>query len=122
MHTRSLAALALVACAGLAHAQTATAPPAPPASATMEVADGTCPRPDLPPGALRQADGRTAVDLTVNADGHVVDGRIVGASGPTRDHRNLDAAVLTSLRQCTFQAVAGAGTHHLKFVYAWHVD
>jgi TonB family protein len=97
------------------------APPPPP---MMSLGAGvTCPRPDYPPAAVRAlVHGATRVRLTVDADGHVTDGEVVGASGPTREHRLLDDTAAASLRGCQFPKVEDKAPRVVTLAYEWRLN
>jgi protein TonB len=89
-------------------ATAAPAPPAPPAPvrrpvpARFNAADPAC-KPEYPPAALRAgATGITHMRFQVDASGHVVGAEVVGSSGPTREHRQLDAAAKAAFSSCPF--------------------
>jgi protein TonB len=85
--------------------------PAPPAPAAPVVAArpaignvSNC-KPEYPPAALKaEATGTTTVRFAVNADGKLAGAEIIKPSGPTREHRLMDRAALSTLSGCTFTA------------------
>lgn len=82
-----------------------------------------CPRPDYPPAALRaQAQGTSLVEVTFDQQGQLVDGKLVGASGPTREHRMLDRAALESFALCQVPASGTPGNRPLRTAYHWRID
>lgn len=102
-----------------------TVVPAPPAPPTLFPVGngGACPHPDYPPAAVRaEARGTTRVSLTVAADGHVTRGEVVGASGPTREHRLLDMATVASFQKCAFPPVDDKAPRTVTLEYAWRLD
>jgi protein TonB len=73
-----------------------------------------------------EATGTTAIKFTIDATGKVVSAEVIRPSGPSREHRLLDRAAVTSLSGCTFrpgrdsagQAV-GASTN---VEYVWKLE
>ena len=84
-------------------------------------------KPKYPPEALQaKASGATRVRLVIGADGRATDAEIIGASGPTREHRLLDDTTRGALMNCNFQpAVTEDGTPIAATVdvqYNWKLD
>ncbi len=96
----------------------------PPVPTRMSVGDGaTCPRPEYPPAAIRaSATGVSRVTLAVGADGRVITGTLIGASGSTREHRLLDDAAVASFRECEFPRADGAQPRTITMDYTWRLD
>ena len=81
-----------------------------------------CPHPDYPSAALRaQASGLSGVEITVDADGLLVDGRVVSPSGTTREHRLLDRAALEAFALCRFPHASTPGTRAFRVGFDWHI-
>ena len=81
-----------------------------------------CPHPDYPPAALRAAaEGTSAVVVTFDAQGLLVDGRIVSPSGPTREHRILDRTALESFALCQVPPAGKPGNRSFGMSYGWHI-
>ena len=97
---------------------------APPVTQTVSLAGGaTCPKPEYPTAALRSgAMGTSRVRLTIAADGSVSDARLVGASGPTREHALLDSLAVASFRACRYPADADHPTRRAVLDYVWRID
>lgn len=85
------------------------APPAPPAApralgtpARIDVS--SCEKPEYPRSALRaEVTGTTRIRFTIDASGRVAKAEIDRPSGPTREHRSLDAAAVEVLSRCPFK-------------------
>jgi protein TonB len=109
-----------------APAPAAPAPPAPVAAQPAITNVAAC-KPEYPPAAQKaEATGTTAIKFTIDATGKVVSAEVIRPSGPSREHRLLDRAAVTSLSGCTFrpgrdssgQAV-GASTN---VEYVWKLE
>ena len=108
----------------------APAPPAPPAvaarAARVNATDPSC-RPDYPAAAARAgATGISHIRFTVDANGKVTAADVVAPSGPTREHRLLDAAAKAALAQCPITPGIDAqgrpvGTQ-VEVEYTWRLD
>jgi protein TonB len=71
-----------------------------PRPASINAGASQC-RPDYPAAAARSgATGVTRIRFTVDAAGQVAGARIVGSSGPSREHRLLDKAAAEALARC----------------------
>jgi protein TonB len=111
-----------------APAPAAPAPPAPaPVAAQPAITNVAACKPEYPSAALKaEATGTTAIKFTIDATGKVVSAEVIRPSGPSREHRLLDRAAVTSLSGCTFrpgrdssgQAV-GASTN---VEYVWKLE
>jgi TonB family protein len=83
---------------------------------------GECPHPDYPSAALRaQAEGVSAVEIIFDEQGRLVDGRLVGASGTTREHRLLDGTALEAFALCRFPATTTPGNRSIRMSYNWRI-
>ena len=81
-----------------------------------------CPHPDYPPPALRsQTSGVSGVEITVDADGLLVDGRVLSPSGLTREHRMLDRTALEAFALCRFPHADTPGTRAFRMSYNWRI-
>ena len=89
---------------------------------TLQVGHGvTCPQPEYPKAALRaEVIGKTQLELRVDANGHVVSGDVIVASGPTREHRMLDGTALEAFAQCAFPASATA--QRMRMAFEWRIE
>ena len=99
----------------------------PPLSKTASVLVSSACHPEYPPAAIRaQATGQTRVRFVVDADGTPQDSEIIGASGPTREHRLLDNAAQASLARCPFtpaRSEAGAPVPSaITITYSWKLE
>ncbi len=82
-----------------------------------------CPHPEYPPAALRtQTSGASVVEIALDANGQVVDGKVASPSGPTREHRLLDRAALEAFALCNFKHLATPGTRPIRMTYAWRIE
>ena len=134
---KSIAAAACsIAMAGGAFAQaaadaaSAATPPASTATlarpAAIYVNSRSC-RPEYPAAALRaRAQGSTRVRFNIAPDGRLLAARLVGASGPTVEHKLLDDAAVAALSRCPIRAgtdesgqPAGA---EITVTYQWVLD
>lgn len=84
------------------------APPAPPAAPRVGTAAridvSSCEKPEYTRAALRaEATGTTRIRFTIDATGKVAKAEIEKSSGPTREHRALDAAAVEALGKCPFR-------------------
>jgi protein TonB len=107
------------------------APPAPPAPAPVAAQPAltsvTGCKPEYPSAALRaEATGTTIIKFTIDAAGKVVNAEVVKSAGPTREHRLLDRAAVSSLSGCTFRPgrdstgkAVGASTN---VEYVWKLE
>ncbi|NJN00671.1 MAG: TonB family protein [Aquincola sp.] len=60
-------------------------------------------KPEYPSAALKaEATGTTTIKFSIDAAGKVVSADVVKPSGPSREHRLLDRAAVTSLSGCSF--------------------
>ncbi len=91
--------------------QAPAAPPAPAAApavvarpATIDASDPSC-KPDYPAAAQRAgATGVSHIRFSIDANGKVTNAVIIQPSGPTREHRLMDAAAKAALSTCPFHA------------------
>ncbi|KPV04655.1 hypothetical protein APR50_21540 [Variovorax paradoxus] len=85
------------------------APPAPPSvprplGTPARIDVSSCEKPEYPRAALRaEATGTTRIRFTIDASGRVAKAEIDRPSGPTREHRSLDAAAVEVLSRCPFK-------------------
>jgi protein TonB len=88
-----------------APAPAAPAPPAPaPVAAQPAITNVSACKPEYPSAALKaEATGTTTIKFSIDATGKVVSADVVKPSGPSREHRLLDRAAVTSLSGCTFR-------------------
>jgi protein TonB len=104
------------------------APPAPPARVAPQVNfNKDCERPDYPPAAARaEATGTTRVKVTVGIDGRATETEIDRPSGPTREHKLLDRAAESAIKNtCKFKpgTVDGKPQPLTTYVeYAWRLE
>jgi protein TonB len=86
----------------------APAPPAPPApkpvARAAQIDVGSCAKPEYPAAAARaEATGTTRIRFTVDGEGRVTKAEVVGSSGPSREHRQLDRVAADALGACKFK-------------------
>ena len=127
--TGQCALLTLMLTSGrLAWSQAAAETCAPTASATAAPgrADIGLPRcaapPRLPLAAYRtEPSGKTTFHVVIDEDGHVLEATVTTPSGPSRLHRQIDEAVLETLKTCQFRAQAGTPRREgdTEFVLRW---
>lgn len=94
----------------------AIAPPAPavprPTGTPARIDVSSCEKPEYPRAALRaEATGTTRIRFTIDATGRVAKAEIDKPSGPTRDHRTMDAAAVEVLSKCPFRPGTDAEGH-----------
>jgi TonB family protein len=83
--------------------------------------------PQYPPEAFHaHATGTTGVRLAVDAEGRVTDSELIGASGPTAEHRQLDAAARASIARCRFKPATSASGEPqaatANVQYRWRIE
>lgn len=88
-------------------APAAAAPPAPAAPRVARPAQidvSSCAKPTYPAAAARaEATGTTRIRFTIDGSGQVTKAEIVGSSGPSREHRQLDRLAVEALGACKFR-------------------
>jgi protein TonB len=68
-----------------------------------------CAKPEYPAAARRtSATGVTRIRFGIDESGHVASAELLGASGMSREHRQLDQAAIAALSRCNFKAGADA--------------
>lgn len=84
-------------------------------------------KPHYPKEAQRSgAQGISQLAFHVDANGKVTQVDILGASGPTREHRLLDQAAAHMLALCPFEPARDEGGHPIASVvpvsYTWRLE
>lgn len=106
----------------------APAPPAPPRVARPAQIDfANCDKPDYPAAARRaEATGITRIRFTIDETGHVTKAEITGASGSSREHRQLDKVAVDALSACRFKPGADENGKPVgafsNVEYVWKLD
>ena len=111
----------LAALFGASEFSTASASPPLVFALPIYINGNRCPEPILPDQA-RQAEATGQVDtlMIISKSGTVDRIEVVRSSGPTRDHKSLDRAVLDSLAQCeTRFPYASKESGPVKVTYIW---
>ena len=89
---------------------------------TVVVGAGTCSQPPYPAEARRsEATGTTTLEFEVNAAGKVTRIAILGASGESPGHKELDSLALETLSKCVFSAALGFLPATAKISYVWQL-
>jgi protein TonB len=69
------------------------------------------------------AQGATVLSFHLDESGKIASGKVLRSSGPTREHRMLDAAALNALMACAIEAeVEESGqpvSRDVVVVYTW---
>lgn len=127
--TGQCALLTLMLSSGrLAWSETAAEACAPSASAAatpvrVDIGLPRCPAPPrLPTAAYRvEPTGKATFHVVIDEDGHVLEATVTTPSGPSRLHRQIDEAVLETLKTCQFRAQAGTPRREgdTEFVLRW---
>ena len=79
-------------------------PPPPRVGTAARIDVSSCEKPEYTRAALRaEATGTTRIRFTIDATGKVAKAEIEKSSGPTREHRALDAAAVEALGKCPFR-------------------
>jgi periplasmic protein TonB len=86
----------------------APAPPAPPApkpvARAAQIDVSSCAKPTYPAAAARaEATGTTRIRFSIDGSGQVTKTEIVGSSGASREHRQLDRLAAEALGACKFR-------------------
>jgi TonB family protein len=126
--TGQCAVLAVMLASGRhAWSETAAEASPPTASATaagrVDIGLPRCPAPPRLPSAAYRAEpaGKTTFHVVIDADGHVLEATVTTPSGPSRLHRQIDEAVLETLKTCQFRAQAGTPRREgdTEYVLRW---
>jgi TonB family protein len=82
-----------------------------------------CNQPVYPSNArLADATGVTEILVTVNPQGEVVEAEVVKSAGKYREHRELDAASIATIRSCTFSVEASPEMRQIRTHIVWKLD
>ena len=84
-------------------------------------------QPLYPAAALRaHVQGVTLLSFHVDESGRITSGKVVRSSGPTREHRMLDAAALHALMLCPVKAEVDENGHSVasdvEVPYTWRLQ
>ena len=99
------------------------ASPAPTQPRNISVSTGNCTQPPYPAEARRSAAaGTTTLEFEVNAEGKVTRVAIVKSSGPSPDHKVLDALAFTAISKCPFPPAPGFLPSTSRLDYVWRLS
>ena len=99
------------------------AEPMPTKPRAISASAGNCAQPGYPAEARRsEAAGTTTLEFEVSTEGKVTRVAVISTSGPTPEHKILDALALATLAKCTFPPAPGFLPASSRLEYVWRLS